>query len=337
MSGVSVGYTYQAPTMKKMVDSAELSPLLGENRGTAVIIDTKYTPKGVGWIYDDRDTFKNLLLSFMSELLFTAIFVFLGTGTIYSYFLGSDTAEIGITDQAGVLTISLGFGLSLTACLYASINISGGGLNPVLAFAFWGINNISMIRTLVYIVAQLVGGLLGSGFLYSIVPQSIIQDNSFYRYAGATVLNLNYYSIGFGVWVETVLTFFFTMIVILTVGKPISEKRTEQDPDNKYAVPLFACIGPGAALSVLMMIGYRLTGCSLNPARSLGPAVISNFYNSFGVYWGGPFAGAAIAILLYILMAMLSEYYLRLKNFLARVNSVTRGISIQQNTYAFKN
>ena len=255
--------------------------------------ETRIKVKDYKIFYDPRcDTFMDLLLSFASELVGTAAFIFLATGAIYSFFfVTGEPSNPSVVDEE-TFVVAIAFGLALTAAFNATNCISGGGLNPVVTFVAMFMGKLTVVRAIIYTIAQLVGGILGSAFVLSITPGYIKAYTDYEKYAGCTILNSNL-SLGFGVWVETLLTFIFTLVIALTVIDPI-DKGMKTESHN-----FFRSLIPGVTLSALMLVGYPLTGCSLNPARSLGPAIIASYYSNFGIYWAGPYAGACITVVVY--------------------------------------
>jgi MIP family channel proteins len=156
--------------------------------------------------------------------------------------------------------------------------ISGGHLNPAVTVAMLLTGRISLPRSLSYILAQLVGGTLGALLLRPIFPDLPAG-------LGATVLGDGVTPMQ-GVLIEAVLTFFLVFVVFGVAVDP-------RGPKQLFGI----CIG--LVLTFDILAGGPLTGASMNPARSLGPALASGTWTAHWVYWVGPLLGGAIAGLAY--------------------------------------
>nr|WP_029948192.1 MIP family channel protein [Enterococcus crotali] len=181
----------------------------------------------------------------IAECLGTFILVFFGTATAV---LGNGTEGIGTTG------IALAFGLTIIAAAYSIGTVSGAHLNPAVSLGMWFNKRISTMELVYYIVGQIVGGLIASFALLSILNAS-----------GKETTNLG--QNGFGdfnavgaLTIEIILTFIF-VLVIMTVTSA------------KKGNAKLAGVVIGLTLTMIHLVGIPLTGTSVNPARSLAPAI----------------------------------------------------------------
>ncbi|KAJ9601511.1 hypothetical protein L9F63_000350 [Diploptera punctata] len=178
------------------------------------------------------------------------------------------------------VVIALTFGLAIMAIVQSVGHVSGAHVNPAVTCAMLATGNITIIKGILYIVAQCVGAIAGSAFLKALTPD-ILQGNLGTTMLGKQVQPLQ----GFGI--EFMLGF---VLVIVVFGVCDANR-----PEGKGFAPLV--IGLAIALGHLSSLNY--TGSSMNPARSLGSAVISGIWNDHWVYWLGPILGGMCAGLLY--------------------------------------
>ncbi len=207
-------------------------------------------------------------------------------GTFALIFIGAGAGALGI---GGLVGVALAHGFVIVGFAYAYGHISGTHINPAVTIGVWTAGKIESTRALSYIVVQLLGGVMGAFALAHVLGG--IQTG-----LGATTLNhaLQVGSSGgvtinvtptMGVILEGILTFF---LVNAVMNAGISGKAT---------IPGGLAIGLTLAFCILM--GGPLTGASLNPARTLGPAVVTSNFADIWVYFVGPIAGAVVAGLLY--------------------------------------
>ena len=203
-----------------------------------------------------------------AELLGTFILVFAGTGAIVV-----NQVTGGAIGHAG---IALTFGLVVMALIYALGDISGCHLNPAVTLAFTAAGRFPARDALPYAAAQLTGALAASGLLALLFPLS--------ETAGATLgATLPRGSNLQSLILEAVLTFIL-MLVILAVSSGPKEKG------------VMAGIAIGAVVGLEAMFAGPICGASMNPARSIGPAVVSGNHGGLWIYILGPIAGALAAI-----------------------------------------
>jgi len=207
-----------------------------------------------------------LLRPLFAELIGTFALVFAGAGAIV---VDARTHELG---HVGV---AISFGLVIMVMIYAVGHISGAHLNPSVTFAFAITRHFPWTRLLAYWLAQCAGALLAA----SLLRASLGAD----AHVGAT-LPSGSQGQSF-VW-ELVLTFFL-MFVIMAVAT------------DTRAVGEAATIAIGATVGLDAMFGGPISGASMNPARSLGPALVSGDLHALWLYFAAPLAGSTIGALSY--------------------------------------
>ena len=201
-----------------------------------------------------------------AELIGTFALVFAGAGAV---------VVDARTHALGHVGIAITFGLVIMAMIYAVGHVSGAHFNPAVSFAFALTRHFPWPRVAVYWVAQLAGALLAAG----LIRLSIGSD----AHVGATLpAGSQVQSL---VW-EIVLTFFL-MFVIMAVAT------------DTRAVGEAAAIAIGGTVGLDAMFGGPVSGASMNPARSLGPAIVSGDLHAVWLYVVAPLAGAALGALAY--------------------------------------
>lgn len=220
---------------------------------------------------------------YIAECIGTFVLVFMGCGT--AMLVGCDAAN-----GSGYLLTALAFGLTIVAMAYSIGNVSGCHVNPAVSLAVLLTGGMDADDFVGYIVAQLVGALTAALLLLGIFTLGGVTDltgglgtNGLAGVNGSPIA---------GLLVEIVLTFIFVM-AILGVTSPNFEHGS------------FAGLVIGLTLTFVHILGIGLTGTSVNPARSFGPAVVACFTGNFQplvslwVFIVGPFVGAALAAVVY--------------------------------------
>lgn len=196
-------------------------------------------------------------------------------GTFALVFAG--TAAITINDlTAGAVThvgVSLTFGLVILAFIYALGDVSGAHFNPAVTMSFLASGRFPVKKALPYILSQSAGAFLASILVKILFPA--------HQTIGATIPTVPWAQ---AFVLEAVLTFFL-VFVILSVSTGSKEKG------------IMAGTAIGAVIALEALFAGPVTGASMNPVRSLAPAVISGHLESLWVYLSAPFLGALIAIL----------------------------------------
>ncbi|WP_338215657.1 MIP/aquaporin family protein [Lacticaseibacillus salsurivasis] len=200
-----------------------------------------------------------------AEFMGTFLLVFLGSGAV-------------LFAKGDALTIAIGFGLAITISAYAFGGITGGHFNPAVTTAFMINGRTGIGEGLVYIVSQIVGAIAASGAVRVIVGALNLPAT---QMAQTDFPNL---SVGAAFFVEALATFLF-LVVILNV--------TSDDHGNGD----FAGLAIGVTLMLLIIFSVNLTGASLNPARSIGPAIFAggSALSHLWLYIVAPEVGAILA------------------------------------------
>lgn len=207
-------------------------------------------------------------------------------GTMFLVLLACGSAVLA-GPKIGVLGIGICFGLVLICLCYCIGNISGCHVNPAVSFAMWLSGKLSAKDFCGYVVAQLVGAAVGAGFLYWFVDMSpmfefggVTGDNNL----ATNVLQPGATS-GMALLSEILLTFFFVMVILGST-------------DSKFGFGKFSGLAIGIALGLVNIVGIPVDNCSVNPARSFGPALFSpHAWPDFWIMVVGPLVGALIAVL----------------------------------------
>jgi aquaporin TIP len=208
---------------------------------------------------------------FAAEFIGTFALVFIGGGAIIT---SSINQGPGV-----VLDIALAHGLILALLVTATMRISGH-LNPAVTAGFLAVGRIEPIMAVVYWIAQFTGATIAAYALKALYPASVAMAA---RLGGQSISND--VSLGQAIVLEAIATFFLVFVVFGTAVDPKAPK-----------VGGFA-IGLTVAADILA-IG-PLTGASMNPARSFGPAVVSRIFEGQAAYWIGPLVGGIAAAVLY--------------------------------------
>jgi aquaporin Z len=225
-----------------------------------------------------------------AEFIGTAVLVLVAVGVAAENF-GFKGA--GTSLAAGVVTTALAFGLVLMALAYAIGPISGCHVNPAVTLGFLAAGRMKVQEAIGYVVAQVAGAIAGAAVLWQILADipgysRKVQGLGTDGYAAYSLTHLNQT----GAFVtEVVLTFIFVTVVLFAT--------------HKAAIQGAAGLAIGMALVVVHLIGIPLTGTSVNPARSLGPALIvgGHALSQVWLFLVAPLVGALIAAAVHILLA----------------------------------
>lgn len=222
----------------------------------------------------------------VAEALGTALLVFFAVGVATESF-GFKFA--GSSVAAGVIATALAFGLVLLALVYAIGHISGCHVNPAVTLGFLVSRRMSVQEAIGYWVAQFVGGIVGALLLWGMFKQGTAYHSSIGLGADGFGKNsMVGLSAGGAFLAEVVLTFLFVLVVL--------------GATSRTAPAGFAGVGIGLALTVVHLVGIPLTGTSVNPARSLGPALFAggDALSQLWVFIVAPMVGGAVAAAVYL-------------------------------------
>ena len=221
-----------------------------------------------------------------AEFFATALFVFLGTGAVVAALtlLGGPAAAL---TPAGLVVIAAAHGLAIMALVAATANISGGHINPAVTIALWSVGKIDLGKAIMYIGAQLVGAVVGSLLLLAVVTTAM-EGNLGAHALGPVVGG----SAGAGFVAEIVVTFALVITVFMVAVHP----RT---------IAGYAPLAIGLVVLIDHLVAVPMTGASMNPARTFGPAFVSwindvdGMWADHWIYWAGPIVGGLIAAVVY--------------------------------------
>ena len=206
-------------------------------------------------------------------------------GTFILVFFGCGAAVIGGT-AIGFTGISLAFGLAIVAAAYGLGAISGAHLNPAVSFGMVAAGRMSIRDAISYSIAQIIGALLAAGVLYLIASGSTGWTGGL----GANGYGTGYlgeYSLTAALMFEVVMTFLFVTVILGATGSG--------------SAPGFAGLAIGLTLAAIHLVGINVTGVSVNPARSIGPALFSggSALTQLWVFIVAPLVGGLVAGVLY--------------------------------------
>jgi MIP family channel proteins len=198
-----------------------------------------------------------------AEFVGTALFVLVGAGS-------------AVTNVAGALGVALANGIGLALVVTIMMPISGGHINPAVSFGLWLGKQIDSLTLGKYVLAQLLGAIVGALFIKALFPASAARLTSL-----GTPQVAGSMTFGSATALEALFTFFLVSAVYGTVVSSQAQR-----------VAGFAI---GLVVLVCVLGGGVLTGAALNPARAFGPALVSWDWHAQAVYWLGPLLGAAAA------------------------------------------
>lgn len=219
----------------------------------------------------------NNLRGLAAELIATFMFVFMGIGAVGA----ATTAGLSLLtplDGPGLVIIALGHGLGIFIGIVVIARITGAHLNPAVTIAAIVSGNLGIIRGFSYIVGQLLGSIIAV----------VLLDQFVWDVPGLGAHALSV-SANDGLVIEVILTFF----LVFTVFAAAMDKR-----GNAALAPLAI----GLVVFVDHLIAVPLTGASMNPARTFGPALIHGVWDDHWVYWVGPIVGGIAAAVTYVLI-----------------------------------
>ncbi|MBQ3469293.1 MAG: MIP family channel protein [Bacilli bacterium] len=222
---------------------------------------------------------------YVAEFIGTLVLVVFGCGSAVG--INSLLTSSGATIPLAIstLTIAIAFGLVIVAMAYSIGRVSGCHINPAVSLGVWMNNKMTTKDFVGYVIAQVIGGLAGAGILaYLFNSTKSLGANG---YGELSALGC---SMGVAIVIEVILTFVFVLTVLSV---------TEKAENSRIAGLVI-----GFTLTLVHILGIPFTGTSVNPARSLGPALISGgeVLSQVWVFILAPLVGAAIAAIVYKLL-----------------------------------
>ncbi|OWF40857.1 Aquaporin-8 [Mizuhopecten yessoensis] len=218
----------------------------------------------------DVGPFRTYVRPVLAEFVGTTLFVFIGVLSVQS----GNLASIGLAHGLTIALLIMGLG-----------KISGGHFNPAVSLGVCLSGGITVVLTVAYIVAQILGGMIGAAFV-----RAILEDKMYNAIDGGA--HIPSIDAGWAVFGEIILT---TILVLSVLMNAVNDETKNE----------FAPFAIGFAVAVDIMAAGSTTGASMNPARSFGPAVAGSVvipqdpWSYHYVYWVGPAGGAVLAALLY--------------------------------------
>ncbi len=203
---------------------------------------------------------------YLAEAIATFALIFVGAGSVLA--------------GVGTLGIAFAHGLVLAVMIYATAHISGAHINPAVTISMWATKRMKTPEAIKYIISQLVGAVAGAYLLAMVFVNAPAS-----AYLGTNQLAAGVSPVN-GIIIEAVLTFFLVFTIFATAV------------DKRNKIP-HAALPIGFVLIFDHIVGLGLTGSSMNPARTFGPALVSGYWANQIVYWVGPIVGALVAAFLY--------------------------------------
>jgi MIP family channel proteins len=242
-------------------------------------------PLGIGHNSWKEPFMKTIGEQAVAEFLGTFALVFIGAGSVV-------IASANGSGYVGLIGVALAHGLVLAVFISNFGHISGGHFNPAVTFAAWVGGKIETLRGASYVLAQLAGATAGAALLRWILPEQVWRNASL----GATLVSHRLgITNGKAVLIEAILTFFLVITVYATAV------------DDRGTFKSIAGLPIGLVLVFDILIGGQLTGASMNPARSFGPALMAGKWTDFWVYLAGPVSGGIIAATAYVFVFLRSR------------------------------
>nr|AAB09757.1 similar to mipB gene product in Mesembryanthemum crystallinum, encoded by Genbank Accession Number L36097; MIP homolog; Method: conceptual translation supplied by author [Mesembryanthemum crystallinum] len=184
----------------------------------------------------------------------------------------------------GIQGIAWAFGGMIFALVYCTAGISGGHINPAVTFGLLLARKLSLTRAVFYMIMQCLGAICGAGVVKG------FESGAYESMGGGANVVASAYTKGDGLGAEIIGTF----VLVYTVFSATDAKRSARDSH----VPLLAPLPIGFAVFLVHLATIPITGTGINPARSLGAAIIYNkahAWDDHWIFWVGPFIGAALA------------------------------------------
>jgi len=213
-----------------------------------------------------------IIQSLLAEMLGTMFLVLVGCGSCYKH-TGTENEQTE-DDNFDYVRIALAFGVTVATIAQSIGHISGCHINPAVTVGLFVGGKIGLVKGILYIVMQCIGAMIGAGLLKAFIPGPL---------GGVTALGslkidnvVHKIGVGEGIGIELFITF----VLVLCVYAP-------------GTTPLAI----GLSIATCHLFAIPLTGSSMNPARSFGPAVVANSWANHYVYWVGPILGGIAAAL----------------------------------------
>ena len=207
----------------------------------------------------------------VSEFIGAFLFVFFGVGA------AGAAAFAGVNSGSALVWVAIAHGIGITAAIMIFGRVSGAHLNPAVTVSALLVGKIGLLGALRYIAAQMLGAVVAVAALRG--------------FGLGGVENLGVHALtGIAEWQGLILEIILTFILVLTVFSTAMDKRS---------LPIFAPLAIGLVVLAEHFVAAPLTGASMNPARSFGPALVNAAWADHWVYWIGPLIGGVLAAAVY--------------------------------------
>jgi len=221
-----------------------------------------------------------------AEFFGTLFLVLFGCGAMHNNGVGASIVQIALT-----------FGLIYGSLVWCFNHVSGGHLNPAVTVAYTVCRRVSLIRGLLFILFQCVGAVAGAAVLLGLSASDTT--------LGVTAVASNIDAAqAFGI--ELLITFVLVFVILASTD----EKRSDLGGSAPLSIGLSVVAGT--------LYAFSYTNASMNPARTFGPALITNNWANHWVYWVGPIVGAVVAALVYWYVFAASASFSRTKKFVLK-------------------
>ncbi|CAL1544368.1 unnamed protein product, partial [Lymnaea stagnalis] len=204
-----------------------------------------------------------------AETLGTAILVLMGCGPAGT-----------LAPESSTMAVAFCFGLGLALSIWVFGQVSGAHVNPAVTLGFFVTGHIGILKSSVYILSQTFGAVLGAGIIRLTVPEPLR------GVIGSTTLTE-----GVEQWQGFIIEMVTTFLLVMTVFASCDRLRTDHSGSTALSI--------GFCATVCIAWSGVLTGGSMNPARSFGPAVWTGIWENHWIYWTAPITGGMMAALLY--------------------------------------
>lgn len=205
---------------------------------------------------------------------------FIGTFALVFIAAGSNAVDHISHGILGLTGMAIATGVTVMVMIYAMGHISGAHINPAVTIAMSVTGKMGTRDSFAYIISQVAGACAASFLLMEIFPSAVSSIH-----LGATSLGTDI-SPAAGMLIETILTF----LLVFTIFGVAVDSRSP---------PGLAGFAIGAFVLLAILVGGPVTGASMNPARSFGPALFAGYWTDHLIYWVGPIIGGIIAALVY--------------------------------------
>jgi aquaporin PIP len=222
----------------------------------------------------------------IAEFMATLLFLYITVLTVMGVVRNDNKCK-----TVGIQGIAWAFGGMIFALVYCTAGVSGGHINPAVTFGLFLARKLSLTRAIFYIVMQCLGAICGAGIVKG------FQKGPYEQHNGGANFVAPGYTKGDGLGAEIIGTF----VLVYTVFSATDAKRNARDSH----VPILAPLPIGFAVFLVHLATIPITGTGINPARSLGAAIIFNKdigWDDHWIFWVGPFIGAALAAAYHVLV-----------------------------------